>query len=108
MDETTNTVQALPRKDRPLWTAIGPNVLLLGMVCLVAGAVDYHDHSKWWLLIPGAGLIGLFLGALVDLLIAVAVRPVIERNGNTSDSWIRGLLLGIPFWLLAWAVHTWA
>lgn len=84
--------------------AVGPNALVLGAVSLVASAVDYGDHERWWLLIPGALLIGLFAGALVDLLIALALHSVLDTKGK----WKRGFLLGIPFWLLAAAIHFWA
>jgi hypothetical protein len=108
MDDSKDEVVTASEMRVQLFKAVGPNALLLGVVCLVAATVDYHGHDWWWLLIPAALPIGLATGALVDMLIALILTLVLEPRGRNTGSWKLLLLLGIPFWLLAAAIQIWA
>jgi hypothetical protein len=108
MDDSKDGVAAGSGLAGQLWKAVGPNALLLGVVSLVAATVDYHGHDRWWVMIPAALPVGLVLGALVDMLIALISQSMIQPRGKKAEGWKLWLLLGIPFWLLAAAIQIWA
>ena len=101
MDDLTDEVDLAIGAGRLWWKAAGANTVLLGVVFLIAAAVDYHDSSYWYLRIGGAAMMGLAAGWAVDLLIAIAFRPLAKLAGWKAVGWKNGLLLGIPFWILA-------